>query len=1122
MASAKYLQTSFLGGEWSKTSQGRADRQDYRSAMNLCRNALPIEEGAVVRRPGFKQAGITRNGLAGRLIQFHFSQAAPYLLELTEGFARTYSGNGLAVEVGTSVTGISAATPAVITSVAHGLVTGNQVILTLTGAPDTNYGTIAAILGKQFSVIRLTADTFSISDVLLGNFDGSRVTLGTNVVVVHKIVEFVTPWSDVPTGGVGSVADVRAAQDENELLLFQQDYQTQVLTSLTDENGDIFATFSFEEAVFLDGPYLDPFEDGNTLTPSALSGTVTITSATTAFLPGDPGRLIRLFSEPEDWDAATTYAAGDAVKYDDTYWTALKSTTGDIPGVDLEAWAIDTSAAAWTWGTITVYHSATSVDVSLADADPAGVKAGGDLLYLHAIKTWRMGLYSNSNGYPTCGTFHEGRLWLGGRIGNRIDSSMSNKTFDFSPTLRDGTVADNCGISATFRATGINRPLWLMPDDQGVIVGTQAGEWLVRASQLNDPLTPTSIQAHRPTDFGSEAIEPVITPLAKLFVQRAGTKLIELTATYPPKYISGQDIALTAKHFWEDGVAEIAYQALPTPVIWARTNAGELIGCTYRRDSQFSNQPITFAGWHKHEHGGGRTFVSIQTGPSVGGDSDALSAITFDPDFGASGTYYVETLTPVFTENADLLDAWYVDGGANPTGADIITSESPHVIRFYGLDYASGQTLSVWVAGLDLGDFYVESDGTLDVRLDGDNGNANPLLTLAYLNSVSGSDYTYGTTIIPEPGAAGNSTTSPANASFYSIDAGEDWTAATSSPVVTSTFGSYTTSFYLSTTWLRTAEPDFGQYDVSLGETLPAGYFSYASFNITLPDCYIPGTDFSVDFTGQMVGTNIGSQGIVWKAVQVEGSWFSDTPSQPYPNGTTRKVFNTSSVPAPQDMFPFGDTGNNERTVTGYPIPGIGKAQIMQAGSWVTTGAATLLPGEQVSLMMTATIGRDVQLVVPSPTPGDAVYEVFSLYMRVKNVSAVVPYDCGGGNTVVVPTAIGNTYTSQCQIVRPVAPNEAGTQLGPAVGNTRRSHQFTALLLNTQAISFGTEFANLRPIEFRTPGGTAYMALELFSGTHEGTIEDNYSYDSMICWSVTRPFPACVLAIGGFLKGQDR
>jgi len=47
----------------------------------------------------------------------------------------------------------------------------------------------------------------------------------------------------------------------------------------------------------------------------------------------------------------------------------------------------------------------------------------------------------------------------------------------------------------------------MIPEDSGLMIGTQGGEWLCRASQQNEPITPTSIQIKEVTKYGSENIE---------------------------------------------------------------------------------------------------------------------------------------------------------------------------------------------------------------------------------------------------------------------------------------------------------------------------------------------------------------------------------------------------------------------------------------------------------------------------------------------------------------------------------------------------------------------------------------------------------------------------------------
>src|SRR5258708_38903914 len=93
MPNSSFVQSSFLGGEWSPFAQGRLELPQYKTAMNVCRNGFPLEEGAWVRRSGTRCVTATRNGLAGRVIPFAFEQAAPYVMEFTDGFLRMVAGS---------------------------------------------------------------------------------------------------------------------------------------------------------------------------------------------------------------------------------------------------------------------------------------------------------------------------------------------------------------------------------------------------------------------------------------------------------------------------------------------------------------------------------------------------------------------------------------------------------------------------------------------------------------------------------------------------------------------------------------------------------------------------------------------------------------------------------------------------------------------------------------------------------------------------------------------------------------------------------------------------------------------------------------------------------------------
>ena len=66
MGDASFAQTNFLGGEWSRTAQGRFDIPEYKHALSTLLNALPTEEGAWTRRGGTRFVATTASNAPGR------------------------------------------------------------------------------------------------------------------------------------------------------------------------------------------------------------------------------------------------------------------------------------------------------------------------------------------------------------------------------------------------------------------------------------------------------------------------------------------------------------------------------------------------------------------------------------------------------------------------------------------------------------------------------------------------------------------------------------------------------------------------------------------------------------------------------------------------------------------------------------------------------------------------------------------------------------------------------------------------------------------------------------------------------------------------------------------------
>jgi hypothetical protein len=325
---------------------------------------------------------------------------------------------------------------------------------------------------------------------------------------------------------------------------------------------------------------------------------------------------------------------------------------------------------------------------------------GPPLLYTVAIRTWRLGAYSNTTGWPTCGTYYEGRLWLSGAVANRFDGSVSNGilggTVNFSPTDQNGVVAASSAISYTLNSDTVNPIFHMTPDLQGIIIGTQGGEWLVVAPTAG-PIAPNNIAARNITKHGSSNILPCRTEHTNVFVQRFARKLLEYFPDVYSGKFSAPNLADKAQHVTRAGVSELAYTNAMTPILWGRDALGALFGVTYKRDTLASAQPPTFYGWHRHTLGSGRIVESICNGPSVGGDLDSLTMVTNDA---ATGLRHVEILTDTMDEDSVLTDSWFLDDAVTPTS----TSSSATGLTINGLWHLNGKTVQVFAGGLDCGD----------------------------------------------------------------------------------------------------------------------------------------------------------------------------------------------------------------------------------------------------------------------------------------------------------------------------------------------------------------------------------------------------------------------------------
>jgi hypothetical protein len=189
-------------------------------------------------------------------------------------------------------------------------------------------------------------------------------------------------------------------------------------------------------------------------------------------------------------------------------------------------------------------------------------------------RDWRPSEWSNYSGWPSAVTLSDGRLWWAGA--DRLWGSVSDAFGSFD----EDTEGDSGPISRSIATGGVNSTQWLMSLKR-LLVGTEGAVASVKSSSLDEPLTPTNLGIKDSATTGAAPVDPIKVDTRGIFVERAGSTLLELTFSGETSdYISSQISKLTTDLF-SSGVKSISLQRRPDTRIWLVLNDGSCVCMVY-------------------------------------------------------------------------------------------------------------------------------------------------------------------------------------------------------------------------------------------------------------------------------------------------------------------------------------------------------------------------------------------------------------------------------------------------------------------------------------------------------------------------------------------------------------
>jgi len=646
MPKASPIQTAFSAGEFSPFMEGQINLDKRQDALLLCQNLIALKQGPIIRRGRTTYIHPVKNQ-ANRtyLMDFEFSSSQAYQIETGDQYFRFLKNNILVTKDAQSITGITQANPAVVTySGADNFTNGAEVLI-------AGVVGMTEVNGKYFTIANVNtgANTFELSGI-----DSTGYTAYTSGGTAAQVYEVTSPYLQADLFDSNGIFQIHKLQSADVLYLFHGSYKPRALARTSDNS------WAINTLVLEDGPYLDTNTTSTTLTLSGTSGSVTVTASSTTGINGGSGFV--------------TTDVGRIIRWRDP-------------------------ANNWTWLTITARTSTTQVTATISGANASATTA---------TTFWRLGVYSDTTGWPRTANFFQDRLAMGGcsSFPDRYDLSKtggySPTSLLFAPSAANGTVADDNAISGNLPSKKVNRIQWIAPDKTGLVVGTTGQEWVIKSGVANEAqITPSNRTADPISTTRSEYIQALEVDTGFLFVQSARRKVFDAVYSFEIDKIKPRDVTLFADHITEGGVQGMCYQQEPINCIWSWTGAGLLLGLTYYPDQNIF-------GWHRHIIGGFSNSdqdeaAIVECASSISKSDGSRDEVTLIVRRYINGqtVRYIEVMEPYYDDSIAREDCFHADCSGVYSGSAVGTIS--------GLEHLEGQTVKVMVDGDSHPDLVVAS-----------------------------------------------------------------------------------------------------------------------------------------------------------------------------------------------------------------------------------------------------------------------------------------------------------------------------------------------------------------------------------------------------------------------------
>jgi hypothetical protein len=428
----------------------------------------------------------------------------------------------------------------------------------------------------------------------------------------------------------------------------------------------------------------------NIIAATGVTGSITLSATFGAFQAGHVGSVWRIdeqdFSGVAAWKALETGVTIGTRRrnkgriYEVVALNAATGDTGPNPPVHDDGDAFS-SGSNVTWRFISLtggYVRITSVISQFAATAQVITRLPDQVM----IGSWRWfeAAWSDVRGWPTgVSIVDQSLVWT---RENEYWISTTSDIYSF-----DLLNEEESAVTATINAPDgkLVDIQWILPFGV-LILGTRAGEWIVRAQNVYEKLTATNQRAIPAGTRGSAAHQPVMIDGGAVYIGRSRKRLHFAKFDGVTEQVTFQDFTTFARHMLRGQAMQLAWTQDPLPILWVRMKDGTLNAITLMPE-----QDVT--GWHRRPFING-SVLQIAAVQSADETRTELWLYVERVINGQARRYY-EVMQPYFEatdpENPDASGAWFLDcalsSGATPQSV------------FTTLQHLEGQMVGIFANG---------------------------------------------------------------------------------------------------------------------------------------------------------------------------------------------------------------------------------------------------------------------------------------------------------------------------------------------------------------------------------------------------------------------------------------